>query len=262
MKRNTRAHGKHKCPPQPSSDKAKTKSVFCEVQDTSLDLAGDIPTAVDVPVPLSDVVLQVDVEADIHLPTHAREIKWVRKNVSLKQCKAIPSVLDPDNLRVKIYVTGTIHKNIQYIEDASGLIRDHSVDVPFTCIESVELDNPIQYPLFDFPFSVKSSVLERRELAKDGHGADRCIDGSLSFEIYNEPISCKLIASAVNDFDIHKDFDNWGRFSRITEKAEVVLVFKLLQTQQISTELPDDGDKHGKKPTASQRFKHVVRKPY
>ena len=261
MKKNTNCSTNH-CPSQLPSAQAKTKAVFCEVQDTSLDLTGAIPTAVDIPVALADVVLQADVEADIQLPSHAREIKWIRKNVSLKQCKAIPSVLDPTNRRVKIYVTGVVHKNIQYVEDSTGLIRDYGVDVTFTCAESVTLDNPIQYPILGFPYSVKSSVLERRELAADGHGANLCTDGSLTFEIYNEPITCKLIASAVNDIDLHKDFDTWGRFSRITEKSEIILVFKLLQKQQIATDV-DGTMTSGEEvqyPTASDRFKHVIRR--
>ncbi|UOQ44803.1 hypothetical protein MUN89_02285 [Halobacillus salinarum] len=267
MKKNTGCSNNYKCPAQLPSNKAKTKSVNCEVIDASLDLTGEIPSAVDIPVALADVILEADVEADIHLPTPAREIKWIRKNISLKQCKAVPSILDLQNLTVKIFVTGVIHKNIQYVEDTTGFIRDYGVDVAFTCSETVELENPIQYPVLGVPFSVKSSVLERRELAYDGHGADLCTDGSLTFEIYNEPISCKLIASAVNEIDLHKDFDSWGRFSKITEKAEVILVFKLLQTQQIATNVDNGMTAEGetqasqpKYPTASERFKNVIRR--
>ncbi|MCT8138283.1 hypothetical protein H1D32_11295 [Anaerobacillus sp. CMMVII] len=249
MKKNTCSNdgfgidrGHEKCPEPMPSDLAKTKHSFCEVVEEidPADLANDVPTAVEAAVPLVDVLLQVDVEADIHLPFPAREIKNIRKNISLTQCKAIPSFYDPTET-VKLFITGVIHKNIQYVDSNSGFVRDYSTDVPFKCVQSVTLENPLFFPIEGFEYSVKNSVLERRQLAKDGHGADRCESGSLTFEIYNEPIKCKLLASSVKSHDIYKDFDNWGRFNRFTEKSEVLLLVKLIQKQQISTALGNAG---------------------
>lgn len=236
MQRNTSLTGK--CPEPMPGDQADTQDVFCQVIEgfDPADFANtNLPSAVDVAVPLVDVLLQADVEANISLPTSAREIKWMRKNISLRQCKAVPSILDPTGT-VKLFITGVVHKNIQYVESASGFMRDYSVDVPFSCIQSVELENELFYPL-GFEFSNKNSVLERRQIAKDGHGADRCETGSLTFEIYNEPITCKIMASAVNSLDIYHNFDNMGRFNQVTEKMEVLLLVKLTQKQQVSTDL-------------------------
>jgi hypothetical protein len=227
MKRNTGCNSHHGCPPSLQCDEAKTIRVDCD-SDSFYPNGNTLKYPVaDIPVVLSEVELQVEVESDIYLPTAAKEIKHMRRNVSLTQCKAIRSKMDYK--KVKLYISGIVHKNIQYVEQCSGILRDYSVDVPFTCSQSVHVHN---YPDFEH-LSQKNAVYERRFIDKKGHGADRCTSGAFTYEYYNEPIECKLLASFVNDLDLFKDFDNWGRFSKITEKAEVGLFFKLLQKQQV-----------------------------
>lgn len=238
MKKNTGCgcgghndHNDHdgKCPPQPACDKAKSESLFCDAEQ----FAG--PGEFEETVVLADVLLQTMTEAHIHLPSHATDIKHIQKNVKLTQCKALPVAGNP--FLVKLFVKGFVHKNIQYVEDCSSVVKDYSVNVPFSCFQQVQLASPVAFP-FDREFSIKNNVLQRRELAKDGMGADRCNFGSITFEINNEPIKCKLLSSAVNQWDILQDFDNWGRFNKITEKMEVILVIKLTQLQQPDFEPP------------------------
>jgi hypothetical protein len=188
---------------------------------------------VDALVTLADFELEIDVEADVHLPRPAREIKSIRKNVTLKQCKAVPSSQSAQV--VKLFITGVLHKNIQYVEDCSGVVKDYSTDITFTTIKKVELANPFVNPFghYDIEFSQKASVSEYRELAKDGHGANPCISGSETFETFNEPIECKLLGTKIREIDLFKHFDNWGRFSTITEKAEIRLFLRLSQMQKI-----------------------------
>ncbi|KAF0817869.1 MULTISPECIES: CsxC family protein [unclassified Cytobacillus] len=210
-----------------SCDVSRTKTVDCFTR--SFAPIADIQNVpvYDIPVVLAEVELQADVEADIKLPTPAREIKWIRKNVSLKQCKAIPSIQNPGY--VKLFVTGVVHKNIQYVEECSGYITDFSTDIDFSCNQQVKVFNtPLEFP------SRKSSVDERRFLDKTGHGADHTTGGSRTFEFYNDPIDCKLIFSEVNDLDLFKEFNRFGQFEKITEKMEITLFFKLLQNQQFN----------------------------
>ncbi|CAM4259939.1 CsxC family protein [Lederbergia lenta] len=227
MKQNTNCgSGSHKeCPPQKACDQVKSNTLFSEAEQFAT------PGALEETVVLGDVLIQSLTEAHIHLPSYATDIKHIRKNVSLTQCKALPVAGNPNF--VKLFVEGYVHKNIQYAEDCNGYLRDYSVNVPFKVYQQVELANPLVFPFGEF--SVKNNVLERRELASDGHGADRCNFGSLTFEINNEPVHCKLLASAVNQWDITNNFDNWGRFNEITEKMEVILVIKLSQKQQDPT---------------------------
>ncbi|KON88350.1 hypothetical protein AF332_17095 [Sporosarcina globispora] len=251
MKNNT-GHGcgcnDHKaCPPMPAGHEVKSKSTGCDI-DTFL-IGGTEETVV-----LADVTVETLVEADIHLPTFATDIKNIRKNVHLTQCKATPDFSDP--FRVKLFVEGFVHKNIQFV-DGGSCVRDFSVNVPFRCFDFVDLINPVAFPFGD-PFSSKDSGnLEIREISKDGMSADRCNFGSITFEINNEPIKCKLLASQVDQWDILSDFDNWGRFNKITEKMNVVLFLKLSQKQQVAEPSPNGST--GAEAMAA-KFKKITRR--
>ena len=251
MKRNTscdsfRNGGHDKCSPQPACDQVKAKSVHSDLCPIPL-WRGSVKlenSFLDALVPLAELELEVDVEADVHLPTPAREIKSVRKNVSLKQCRAVPSSQSPHI--VKVFITGVLHKNIQYIEECSGFVRDHSADVVFTTIKRVVLQNPVMNPFgqLDIEFSQKTSVAEYREIGKDGHGANQCVTGSETFETFNEPIECKILGTKIREFDLLKDQDKWGRFSTITEKAEIRIFLRLLQQQKVAFESENESSHH------------------
>jgi hypothetical protein len=208
------------CPPAQKCSKAKPMHVACDA-DSYYPYG-----SVYVPTILADVHLQADIEANVKLPTPAREIKAIKKNVSLKQCEVLKHPYAYN--KVKLYITGIVHKNIQYVESCNGYLRDYSVDVPFTCSDEVDIFHYVdQYK------SEKSSLnAEYKFLAKDKHGADRCKNGSFTYEYFNEPIDCVLKYADVYEMDLSKDFDKYGNFSRITEKMDVNLWFKLVQNQE------------------------------
>ncbi|WP_078410885.1 CsxC family protein [Priestia abyssalis] len=226
MKKNTGCgcNDHHGCPPAPHCGFAHVKATDCFVDN--VENAGSIEQEVIV----ADVRVQALVEADVDLPTPAREIKYMRKNVSLKQCEAFPSQFNSDI--IKLFVTGVVHKNIQYVEACSGFVRDFSVDVPFHCNLRVE-DPTIDTITFDPSDKNALGSQERRFIAKNGHEGDRCRFGGESNEDFNEPIRCKLLAGDVFEFDLPKDFDRFGRFNKLTEKMEVLLTIRLLQTRRV-----------------------------
>ena len=188
-----------------------------------------------IPVVLGDVELQALVESEYTLPTPAREIKNVRRNVSLNQCRAIASSIPSRGFfsQVKVFVSGVIHKNIQYVEDCNGYVRDYSVEVPFSCNQSLFVRRAPQGN-----FSSKSNAANERVFSDShGHGGDHYQSGGSSYEFYNEPIECKLLFSLVNDLDLYQNIDADGNFDQVTEKAEVILIFKLIQNQQANIRL-------------------------
>jgi hypothetical protein len=218
-------HDSHKCPPLHTCDVAKSKSTGCDV-------TANAPNDIEQNVILADLNLSIPVEAHIKLPTFARDIKEIRKNVHLTQCKVVPTAFDPT--RVTLFVEGYVHKNIQYSEFCHGYLKDYSVNVPFKCYETIDLTNPANTP---FPSSKNSTARELRQLAKNKMEADRCNFGSQTFEFYNNPIDCRLQFSFVDQWDILHNFDKWGRFNKITEKMNVTLSLLLTQKQQAI--LPD-----------------------
>lgn len=236
------------CPSLEPCGNAEVVRVDCDFEDFKpRGVKLDVPV-LDVHVPLAEVMVEADIEAIINLPqnTFAREIKVIRKNVSITQCKAVQSSKGPKH--VKLFISGIVHKNIQFIDSCDGVIRDHNVDVPFTCVHKVKLRNPIRGPWGKkgVQFSSKASdAHEIRELAKNGHEANRCISGSKTTEVFNEPIECKLLAAEIREMDIFENFDQLGRFNSITEKMEVTIWIKLLQMQQVKFDpTPDFGRHH------------------
>ncbi|WP_071395168.1 CsxC family protein [Bacillus tuaregi] len=199
---------------------------------------------VNASVPLADIDLEVDVEAEIPLPTSVQEIKSIRKNVTLTQCKAVPSSYSPNI--VKLFITGILHKNIQFITSSYTNVRDYSVDVEFSTVKTVELDNPVMGPFGqeDIEYSQKTALYEYREASKKGHGANPYVSGSETFEFFNEPIECTLLGTKVREIDLFKDVDRFGRFNCITEKAEIRLFLRLSQMQKL---VLNDKDSKGNK---------------
>ncbi|MEK3854463.1 CsxC family protein [Cytobacillus sp. FSL H8-0458] len=221
-----KGHDHGKCPAAPACDTAKSHAHFC---DAGIPVGGTEETVV-----LGDVPVQVLTESDICLPSYATDVKVIRKNIYLTQCKAIPVDLDPTNgdpttTSVKLFVEGYIHKNIQYVEDCEGYVKDYSVNVPFKCYSRVDdLAVPAILPLFS---SKASDAREIRETDKDGMGANRCFFGSNTFEFLNEPIKCRLISWNLTEGNYLSNFDKWGRFDKITEKDDINLVLRLTQRQ-------------------------------
>jgi hypothetical protein len=256
MKRNTGCgcndNHKEDCPRGLQCDKVDSKSGECNVDNFTL--SGELEQR----VVLADLLVQIPVEADIKLPTFANDIKQIKKNVKLTQCKVIRDAFSPDNLTAKLFIQGFVHKNIQYVEDCFGCLKDFSVNVPFKCFQRVRLTQPALFPFGEFS-SKSSNLFERRELAKDGHGADDCVIGSRHLEVFTEPIQCKLLFSAIDEWDFLTNHDNWGRFNKITEKMDIVLGIKLFQLQQEPTPIPTPtGGLFAQSETILDRFRGII----
>jgi len=232
LKKNTAnscGNNKH-CPPMMGSDTAKSKDHFCTV--------GPLQNQRDIErtVILADVPISSRVEADVQLPTYANDIKHIRKNVHLTQCKVIPiepttplSVPNTTNL-LDLYIEGYVHKNIQYSEDGYGYVRDYSINVPFKCYQRITLDAA---NTANIGTSQKSNqIQEVRVSDKDGMGADRCEFGSITFENLNNPVECQLLRARVSERDFPENFNVWGQFNKITEKMTIDFVVRLTQEQR------------------------------
>ncbi|WP_286230262.1 CsxC family protein [Neobacillus mesonae] len=238
MKRNTGcSHGRkthpHKaCPPMQACDTAKTHDHFCTATVT----AG---TFTEVEKIIGDVTINTNVEADICLPSSAYEIKNIRKNVYITQCKAIPVTPAPGATTVtaaNLFIEGYVHKNIQYSEGCDGYLKDYSINIPFKCYQPVGVTGTALAPIFVRGFSQKSSeVQEIREIAPDGMGSDRCSFGSRHFENFNEPIKCRILNDTILEMDFPHDFDRWGNFRRLTEKMTLTFTVRLTQVQRNPT---------------------------
>ncbi|MDD7792653.1 CsxC family protein [Clostridium sp. 'White wine YQ'] len=132
----------------------------CTSNNGSVKASCDI-AFVKVPVLLAVREVQVDLEACIELVDDVLEIKRVKKNVFLTECKLMVNCgkKDPCNKEKsfgKLFINGFIEKNIEYavashLEDCGkimvGAIKHATVKVPFRCATEIEF---LQKPVVEF----------------------------------------------------------------------------------------------------------------
>ncbi|TDT61294.1 CsxC family protein [Fonticella tunisiensis] len=190
------------------------------------------PVVIKVPVVLSEFTVQIDFESVIKLEEPALEIKRIKKNVYLTQCKLIPKT-------DKLFIRGFIRKNIEYstvqCADKNGIngeIKHTTVKVPFECVTRVPF---MIYPKFDPRMPQSEIEMFDPELL----GRKATEQDFQDFEIFNEEVRCELVYAKICEEDIEedqtaiKDSPDEHTFQILTEKVVLYLKLKLLQDQQV-----------------------------
>ncbi|GAA0726514.1 hypothetical protein GCM10008905_23200 [Clostridium malenominatum] len=190
------------------------------------------PIVVKVPVVLSSVKIQIDVESEIRLEEPAFDIKTIDKNVCITQCHLVPHTN-------KLFIAGFVQKNIQYSTvdcsnntSVSGRILHTTLNVPFRCVTAIQFD---KYPQFGKSFKKKSNVLDKKMLCEDNRE-----QSWLHFNKAHEPIFCELEWAKILETEIFdRDIECAERFTRedcfqdFVEKMVIYLQIKVLQNQQV-----------------------------
>lgn len=197
---------------------------------------------VKVPVVLAELKVQIDLESLIKLSEPALDIKRIKKNVFITQCKVIP-------FTNKLFLGGFVRKNIEYSavshsgsNGVSGCIKHDTVDVQFTTATEVDF---LTKPKFNKNFATDSSTLNCKcgcGSQVDGKNMDE--DNLISVEHFNEPIFCEIISAFIQEVDIHEPDSNLPQvsmkneklFQTLKEKMVVFVTLKLLQKQQVIVE--------------------------
>ena len=196
------------------------------------------PVVIKAPVVLSEVKIQIDVEADIRLEEPAFDIKTIDKRVCITQCHLVPHTN-------KLFISGFVQKNIQYstVEctsktSISGNIAHSTLNIPFKCVTAIKFDKK--------PMLGKSSKSKSNTLDKGMHCEDNNQESWMHFNKPHERIFCELEWSNIFETDIFdRDINCTGSFSRekcfqdIIEKMVVYVKIKVLQNQQVYISEPD-----------------------
>jgi hypothetical protein len=208
---------------------------------------------VKVPVVLGETTVQIDMTAKIHFPEPVLEIKAVKKNFKLTQCR----LLLPTN---KLFIKGFVRKNIQYATPRSSFkhgvvssIRSLTVDVPFETVTEIDF---INLPQFNKnPDRQEFTFFTKNELPKGFSQKEHLLSGDfsqfdqISGEVFNELPYCELLSSHFIEYDealdreMGKVYDKdgkWvdapfeeGTFKKLEEKMVIELTLKILQQQQV-----------------------------
>lgn len=206
------------------------------------------PVVAKVPVVISEPVVQIDVEAKISLDDDAFEIKKIKKNLFVTQCKLI----DIDGDYGKLFLGGFVRKNIEYAtadytcdenKTISGEIKHKTVNIPFRCVTKVYYVVPPE--MCDKGYA-KEYAMYSDSVAGDSYcdqkiiGRHPCEQNFKHFECFNEKVYCELEDVKIFEDDIHKNtkplgckFPHEQIFDGLIEKMVILVKLKLLQKQQV-----------------------------
>lgn len=190
------------------------------------------PLVAKIPVVLSEVEVQIDVESEIRLEQSALDIKNIDKHIFLTQCKLIPYTN-------KLFISGYVQKNIQFstIEctnktSISGNIQHTTVNVPFKCVTKIEFSNE---PIYGKEYKKRLNVLDKNMLGKDNKE-----DSWIHYSKLYEPVYCELEYAKILETDIlnkqcvdHNDISKEKTFNELVEKMVIFIRLKVLQNQQV-----------------------------
>ncbi|WP_216828214.1 CsxC family protein [Alkalihalobacterium elongatum] len=230
----------HKSTSCKTADEAKTLNCERFGFGNGTDDEGATVGYFNIPVVIADEWIQVDVESVDRLPKLAREIKRIRKNVHITQCKLVQSQFtnqDPLNDNgvftpgvLKLFLAGFVRKNIEFVPSCSGAVEHHTVDVPFHCV--LPIPTPTDYD--DQQLSVKNGVNELVFNDKHGMGMDSKVQGFATYEFFNNKPYCRLEFAGVTELDISEDWKpHCHTFRTVREKMIVEMRLKVLQLQQV-----------------------------
>jgi hypothetical protein len=213
-------------------------------------------STVKIPVVLAETVVQLDLNPTIQFPEPVLEIKNIKKNLKITQCR----LLLPTN---KLFLAGFVRKNIQYATPKYGTkdsvvssIRSLTIDVPFKAVTDVDY---IRKPQFaygpqsqEFTFFTKSDLPDGFSSKEHLLSADLSQFDQYSGEEFNELPYCELLSSRFIQYDealdrkmgrvqnykgdfIDAPFEE-GTFNSIEEKMVVEIKLKVLQKQQLNVD--------------------------
>lgn len=224
----------------------------------------DGPLTAKIPVVLAEKEVQIDVEACIDIKDDFFEIKRIKKNVFLTQCKLLPNSgqKDCDGRLVsgKLFLKGFVEKNIEYAtieecEDAqvkNGFIKHATATVPFHCVTEVFFDRP---PVFRFRSQIKEFDYFQHgkhceDSCEENLGRLRCETGFEEEVFYLDRPFCKLEGARIFELDVAKEDvyypvshdkecdenfkEEENKFGRLIEKMVINLRVKVLQEQQVN----------------------------
>ncbi len=203
-----------------------------------------------IPVVLAEPVIQVDVESVIRLEEPAFEIKRIKKNVFITQCKLIDTGCGKSG---KLFLSGFVRKNIEFAtadcrnkhtKSVSGKILHTTVNVPFSCVTKVYFETP---PQLSKKGNIEETASFFREIKGDEFcgqeiiGNDPCEQAFEHIEFFNERIFCELVEAKIFEDDVVKERKPFECecnnedfiFDEIVEKMVIFVRLKILQKQQV-----------------------------
>lgn len=236
----------------------KSASVgHCESEVVGTPITPQGERLIRVPVTLASLNVSTSLVANIHFPEPVLEIKDIKKRVKIIQCRLLtPGAEEPSTFSTgpfQLFLKGFVRKNIQYaspIRDASGQcvsshMKSFTTDVPFECVTTVTLTNPVELPTLN-----TRNEFDYFRAQPLGHGfpeKDELLSSDLSqfhqqsTQFYNQLPHCELVSSQILEWDEATDRQSLpgnspfeeGYFHNMVEKMFLQFTVRILQNQQV-----------------------------
>jgi len=235
MNKNENIESKHEFESKNHKEECEGKILENSMLNKCTDVNMELPPKFETPIVIAEFKVQIDVESKIKLAEPAIEIKRIKKNVFLTQCRLVGKT-------DKVFIKGFVRKNIEYATMDSvsnsgicGDIKHTTVHVPFHCV--AELKN-MRTP----ELKVNPQTQEITYISKENCGSDIKEKDLISGEFFNEKVFCKLVSAVIHEADIEEEHEKIESlpgeflFQNFLEKEVICLTIKLLQNQQIREE--------------------------
>ncbi|HWQ43169.1 MAG TPA: hypothetical protein VN456_14195 [Desulfosporosinus sp.] len=194
------------------------------------------------------ITVSIPAESIITLPTKALEIKMIRKNLKITQCRfvnCLPPVSGLPHDTPKLFLGGFVRKDIQYSEvvrhtatTVEGSIKDFVVDIPISCV--VDLGKHLIFSHVHFKQQKEYEFSSSTPLPSGFSSKEKLLSRDptefnlISQEYLNPLPSCELIFSQINEMDDALDrvplqggpFEE-GVFRTLQEKMIVLMQIRL-----------------------------------
>jgi hypothetical protein len=191
-------------------------------------------------VVLSELFVQINVEADIDLCDKAIEIKREKKDIEIKQCELL---LNTNT----VFISGFVNKNVEYAtaccgcgpasldggqdqakEDEYGFghsicgqIKHCLVKIPFECTAEIA---PLNMP-FGFPSTTEEYRLGAVKCGKKTPKKEFVSTVFINEKPFGEPVAAYMVDEIIHPHE--------KPFHKFTEKMVVVVLLKIMQNRQI-----------------------------
>jgi hypothetical protein len=190
------------------------------------------PLIAKLPVVLSDIEVQIDVEAVIKIEESAVSIKTIDKHIYLTQCKLVPHT-------DKLFIEGYVQKKLQFATmnctsgtAISGNVQHSTVNVPFKCVTKIQFS---RRPMYGEEYKKKLSALDDNMMNKNQKE-----DSWIHYSKLYEPVYCELEYAKILETEIfnqtapmNKTLPEEKAFNELEEKMVIFIRLKILQNQQV-----------------------------
>ncbi|PRR78879.1 hypothetical protein CLLI_12180 [Clostridium liquoris] len=208
------------------------------------------PVTVKVPVVLTECGITITIQSSLKLEENVLEIKHIRKNVYLNQCKLIPNSEHGKFNNGILFLEGFIKKNIEYTTKdyntksvLRGKLKHATVKVPFKSTTKITFKTPPKFKTnitHDEVELLETSIKVCDICEENIAGENICEKNFKLTEFFNEKVFCELICAEIIESDILENPINKDckssieqTFSNITERVVLLLTIRLLQNQHV-----------------------------